>query len=478
MSSTDCSLNKPYPVCCKPAFDFVADSFALVAEDCDKLVSDFGESLALSADGRILVVGAPFLIVDNVQLYGAVFVYEQQKSLGASIKTPRYKLLQRIDAEQGNAGLMGYKVAISGDGTRIAASAINRTLVGVDDPPCSGVVFIYDQKCKNGKTQYALVQRLYAQKFDGQDIVYDRPGAFAGGFGFQLALSFSGRVLISGISTTNAPQGKVYIYEDSTCTQLTTGCCVKPEPKPLFVFRQNMDKLTIVTDSGVSSTGQGLPDSVALDGDGATVVLGCSETALASGQIVIYKRLAGTNTWQFDQVITPPGASSGDHFGVSVDITADGTRIVGEASGILVNPPRGYGMVFYRADKATPFSFEATLPSSGPDFNVLNTFGVQIAISDNGCIAAIGYEGTKCLLENNCGDVVIYERKCSVVDGETVFSWNMRQRLFEPVSRPEHRYGSQIALDAKGLIMAVSSPAPQPSSLVGKVYTYTAPTTC
>ncbi len=480
--SVDCGCEKKFPLCCKQAYDFVLDSHVLVADDCDKLKSQFGRSIAMSCDGRILVVGAPLLTVNDIDNTGAIYIYERQRSIGATVKTPDYKLLQKIVGAPAGSfpPVFGYKVAISGNGQRIVASAVNAKNTSLVPEPVSGIVYVFDYTCSNGKGYYKLVQQVYAQQIVADEIIYDNPGPNAANFGNALALSFDGRVLAVEISPTNIPFGKIYIYEDSSCNVLRVGCCVKPEAEPVFVFRQNMDRARLLSDSGLVTV-NGVADSVALDNHGDVVVIGCKEVQSAEGRILVYKRVPDTFTWVFDQTLSSPSPAGGEHFGVSVDITADGTRVVGEAGGNTVNPPRGYGVVFYRFPTDTQYTTESVLPSAAPDFNFLNAFDVQIAISDNGCIVAIGYEGTPFNSQNNCGDVVIYERKCQENendDGNIVSTWQSRQRLFEPTSRPEHRFGNAVALDSKGLILAVASPAPQPTDLVGKVYTYRAPTTC
>ena len=366
MSSHKCQSEIVYPACCKQQFDFVADSHVLVAEDCDKLKSQFGQSIALSSDGKILVVGAPVLAVDGVSNYGAAFVYERQRALGASVKTPEFKLLQRLDADAGNPSLMGYRVAISGNGQRIAVSAVNRDNNELEPAPTSGVVFIYDLGCKGGKSNYNLVQKVYAQTFIDEELTYDNPGS--GNFGECIALSFDGRVLVATISTVNIPLGKVYIYEDKSCPVLKTGCCIKPKQEPLFVFRQNMDRTKLFADSGITSI-LGIANCVTTDAHGDTIAIGCKEAEGSSGRVLIYKRVVDESVWQWNQNLASPTPANGGRFGVSIDITPDGSRLAVENNDNTLNPPRGYGVVFYRPDAASQYNVEAVLPGAAPDFN-------------------------------------------------------------------------------------------------------------
>ena len=121
----------------------------------------------------------------------------------------------------------------------------------------------------------------------------------------------------------------------------------------LFVFRQNMDRAKLLTDSGIISI-LGVAQSVTIDGNGNTIAIGCKEAEASSGRVLIYKRLSGDITWNWNQNLASPTPSSGGRFGVSIDITADASRLVVENNDNLVNPPRGYGVVFYRPDATSP----------------------------------------------------------------------------------------------------------------------------
>ena len=96
-------------------------------------ISGFGDAVALSADGTTMIVGAPFYN-DGTGSLGAAIVY--RKSTGSS----DWEQLGGMIVGSMASDRLGYSVAVSADGSRIAVS-----LPGVDNPVIEvGKVRVYE----------------------------------------------------------------------------------------------------------------------------------------------------------------------------------------------------------------------------------------------------------------------------------------------------------------------------------------------
>ena len=457
-----------YPLCCESTPNFVLDEHCLAADACQEAASQFGYSTATTRDGRLLVVGARAFATDGVLNSGAVFVYQRQRETGAGKKQPKYALIQTLSADtpQFN-GLFGNVVGVSGDGDRIIVAAINQTDSEIHSGSDNGIVYVYDRERCKGANRYHLAQKVVAQRFandESGDVEFDSGNS--DNFGFTAELSDNGRVLVVGTSPNASPFGKIYIYEDVTCKTLRCGRRrVLTNP---FQFRQSIVK----TDVLPTNDTRGIGDSLAVSCNGDVIAFGAMQAALNQGRVFVYKRTAPLQ-WTLEQTLQSTTPVNGEKFGVALAMTPDARRIVVEATGITGSAPRGYAIVFRRNQMGQYEAEGAKLDSSDTDFNVLNAFSVQIDISDNGCVVAIGFEGTQVDGDNNSGDVVIFERQCEDPADATTSNWVFRQRLFEqPEHRGEHRFGFSVALDALAHTLFVGSAAPAPTDRVGKVYTY------
>lgn len=140
---------------------------------------EFGASLALSGDGRTLAVGAP----GHGSHDGAVLSFSRAGNQWQATGT-------LLPSGGGTGHRFGYRVALSGDGSTLAASAPHEASAGGNSSGSTGSVYLFT----HGTT--AWQQRA---------VVKAGKGAAGDLFGHGLALSANGRLLAVGAPQERSP---------------------------------------------------------------------------------------------------------------------------------------------------------------------------------------------------------------------------------------------------------------------------------
>jgi hypothetical protein len=232
----------------------------------------FGGTIALSADGARMVVGAPEAANGTTRVYQRIGTAWTQ--LGGDI------------VGEAAGDFAGSGVDINAAGTRIAIGASQNRSGGFS---ASGQVRVYD-----------LVGTTWTQvgaDIDGEGNSHE--------FGSRVALSASGNRLISG--SPNAGRARVFDLVGGTWTQV-----------------------------GGTLVGVGVPgsfgSSVDVSSDGSTVAVGAaSANGLSRAGTVQLYRLSGGVWAQLGGTIT--GSQIADNFGHSVSLSSSGTRVAIGAPG-------------------------------------------------------------------------------------------------------------------------------------------------
>lgn len=332
----------------------------------------FGQGLALSADGRLLAVGAPFEDgsgqgIDPAQTRdaasadsGAVYLFE--RSAGAWVQTHYVK---PRPAPAG--GQFGQSVALSADGGVMLVGAIGPTGGG-------GAAYVFRRQANGLWEQEALLhppvaeadaQAGYAVSLsgDGEWAVVSQPYAATGGavhayrhsaggwalaqtlqalnteagdgFGESLALSLDGSTLVVGAygesagaagpaDNSVAEAGAAYVFARDAIDQWAQVRYLKsPQPAATGWFGA----------------------AVAVSGDGATVAV--SEPFNANANANALPRLprthvfTGAGVWAPDSTLAPPAIDTASSHGWSLALSADGRTLAigapsdrGSASGL------------------------------------------------------------------------------------------------------------------------------------------------
>ena len=373
----------------------------------DGAASDwFGYSVAISRDGALVVVGAPFEESGAPSGRGAVYLLS-----GASWATES----KLVSSDPQASAAFGWSVACSPEADFVVVSE-------PESDGGRGAVYLF-----SGAT-YGTSQKLArgdAQSFDG--LGYE-----------QLAVS-SNYVAAGTPYSTAQPNGVSYLWplEPATITaQVSTtvsaeiartmaslygprqfvpatpeasdgygfgGAAMTPDSSvivisaPLrngagtdrgavFVYSgANWATETILTASDAAN-GDNFGVSVAISSDGATIAIGADRRDGAGtnrGAVYVY---SGTN-WATETILTASDAANNDRLGDAVAISADGSVVLGGASSAPTVTYVGRAYLFYGANWST----EKKLTAS--DAAELDFFGHTVALSDDGAVAVIGALG-------------------------------------------------------------------------------------
>ena len=251
-----------YPVTVDP---FVAPSSAPTATFTGTGTEQLGSSVALSADGQVALVGAPFTSSGN----GAAYLYTEASGTWPSAPTASFT---------GTGGEnLGWSVALSADG--------QTALVGA--PFASS----------NNGAAY-----LYAEPASGWPATPSPTANFTGTggeqLGYSVALSADGQTALVGAFAASSGNGAAYLYTEASGTWPTTP-----------------------TASFTGTGGEQLGYSVALSADGQAALVGAPFASSSNGAAYLYTEASGT--WPTTPAASFTGTGS-ENLGWSVALSADG----------------------------------------------------------------------------------------------------------------------------------------------------------
>ena len=304
-----------------------AGEFAHVGE------GEFGESVALSADGDTALIGGP---TDNSRK-GAAWMFTRS---GGVWTQQGEKLTGTGEAEKSE---FGESVALSADG----ATAL---IGGWRDNSGQGAAWVFT---RSGST---WVQQ--GEKLTGAGEVEE------GKFGFSVALSEHGDTALIGGRADNGGKGAAWVFTRSG-----------------GVWSQQGEKLT----GGEEETGEGeFGESVALSGDGDTALIGGRGDNGRKGAAWVFTRSGSTWTQQGEK-LTGTGETEAGEFGSSVALAADGdTALIG---GPADSGGKGAAWVFTRTGGVWS---QQGAKLTGTGETGAGTFGSSVALSEHGDTALIG----------------------------------------------------------------------------------------
>ena len=291
--------------------------------------SDFGQSIAYSADGLTVAIGAP--LDNNAVGDGAVFIFAYVDRAWVQ----QVKLLPPVNH---GATYFGKRVAISADGNHVAVGAYG-------EDRFSGAVYIF-----------LRTNNIWAQQ---KRIVSPTP-ANNSRFGAAISLSEDGAVLVVGAPRYLNNVGAIYVYDRTAAAWAFT------------------KKLT----ASDGARGHRFGRSVSISADGKTLLAGAFGNASQAG--AAYTFVNGVTGWVAQTKLMASDHAVKDRFGYSVALSADGlTALVGAyaASGLR-------GAVYVYKYAAAAWTQQAKLVAD--DAAVGDRFGRSLAITIDGNVALIG----------------------------------------------------------------------------------------
>jgi hypothetical protein len=248
---------------------------------------DFGNSVALSADGGTALVGARGKNTGQ----GAAFVFT-----GSGSSWTRQEELTASDGAAKDD--FGISVALSADG--------NTALVGAEG--------------KNSAYVFTRSGSVWSQQGGA---LTPSDGAAGDHFGFAVALGADGGTALVGAIGKNTGQGKAYVFTRSASAWGQQG------------------ELT----AGDGSAGDGFGVSVGLGANGGTALIGASGKNSGQGAAYVFTRSGSTWTQQGGALTAHDGVAP-DDFGWAVALSADGDTALIGADG--KSSSRGAAYIFTR----------------------------------------------------------------------------------------------------------------------------------
>ena len=248
----------------------------------------FGGSVAISADGKTIVIGAPQIPGSTI---GNIYVTTRINGVWSNIQ-------QSVPVVK-RKGSLGCAVAISSDGSVILAGQVGYFMI--PGLVAGGVISIINGIAGN------TFQAVTPTPLNG-DL-----------FGTAIALSYDGKIAAIGAPGISTQKGFVYIFERSDT-----------------LWAQK----TVLSDYD-GSDGYGFGQSISMSADGSRLVVG---TNLMSGGHVSIFTCSDTVWTQYHPCLT----SSDEGFGKSVAISADGSTIAVGAP--IVNISAGAVHVYTQFD--------------------------------------------------------------------------------------------------------------------------------
>lgn len=369
--------------------------------------AQFGASVALSADGNTLVVGAPWESSaatgingdqgnDSAGLSGAAYVFTRTGTTWA----------QQAYVKASNTGIndeFGSSVALSADGLTLAVGAIGEMsdATGInqdednDSALGSGAVYVY---AHNGDTwaQQAYIKASNTRIFVG----------FGFTFGAAVALSTDGNTLAVGAPHEHSGATGINDDQDNVAMPLSGA---------VYVYTRHADAWAQQAYIKASNTGQidEFGVSVALSADGNTLAVGAhgedssatgidgdagdDPAASESGAVYVYVRSGGT--WLQQAYIKASNTGLTDNFGIGIALSADGDTLVVGAPGEDSNATgiggdegsdevSASGAAYVYARGGDAWIHKAYIKAS--NVGRLHEFGSNVALSADGGTLAIG----------------------------------------------------------------------------------------
>ena len=433
----------------------------------------FGFSVALSADGSILAVGATSedsgatgiggYQGDNGALEaGAVYVFTRS---GTTWSQQAYVKASNIMA----GDLFGSSVALSADGLTLAVGARheNGGATGIDGNQANrfcggaGAVYVFTRSGP-GWSQQAYIK---ASNTDAIDY-----------FGSSLALSADGSTLavgaegessaatgIDGNQSDNSAEsaGAVYVFTRSS-TKWSQQAYIKASNTDTVDYFGS--SLTLSADGSTLAVGAKWEDSAAVGIGGNQA----DRSALAAGAVYVFTRSGPT--WSQQAYVKASNTGEYDQFGTSVALSADGSTLAvsaeGEASaatgidGNQADDSAGSaGAVYVFTRDGTAWSQQAYVKASSTDQGDL--FGTSVALSADGAILTVGAKGEASAatgIGGNQADDSAWLAGAVYVFTRSGPTWSQQAYVKASNTGANDYFGTSVALSVDGSTLAVGAP--------------------
>jgi len=441
----------------------------------------FGQKIALSSDGKTLVVGAAYESSnakgvnagkeDNNDAIeaGAVYVFRYSDSTS---KWTEQAYIKASNTEAGDG--FGATIALSSDGNTLAVGAfkedsnakgVNTGEQGNNDSTDSGAVYVF-RDSGTGWTQQAYIK---ASNSEPDDL-----------FGKSVALSPDGKTLAVGATGESSSDKGINGNQDDN-SSIGSGA--------VYIFRDSgigWDQQAYIKASDINSL-DFFGASVALSLDGNTLAVSATnkelsytgvnpnesiDNLLGAGSVYLFRYSDSESKWTEQARLKSSNLDSGDHFGDSVALSSDGNTLAVTApeegsNAIGVNGNQddnsnefaGAVYLFRYSDSVLEWTQQAYIKASNT--GVEDNFGASIALSPDGNTLAVGASGESSNatgINGNQDDNSDQYAGAAYLFRYSEAGWT-QQAYIKPSNTSEgNGFGDSIALSLNGNKMAVGAP--------------------
>jgi len=297
----------------------------------------YGVSVAISGDGKIAAVGAPY-DDDKGGNSGSIYLYYVQPSTGSWVQ------LKKIVASDGTANAMfGHTVNLNYNGNTICVSARSNVYVFENDPQ-PWLLYNWIQQAKFQPQNFGLIE--------------------------SQSISNDGNTILIG---TSSPNSSAYIYTRGGNVWTKTAT-LNPSDRVAGIYDYFGFRVCLNAEG----------TRAVISGPRNVTILSPIETMEQhSGKIYIFEKT--NSSWTEGYIISNPQSIAADFFGRSLTISGDGTTLVAGAYASSQSDELGYAVVFKLdggiwtvADvkskgDLTSFAIDVNLPYDGDDILVSAT---------------------------------------------------------------------------------------------------------
>jgi hypothetical protein len=392
----------------------------IISSDLDS--GQFGDSVAISEDGTIAIVGKPYDSTSPNFNNGSAYIFVKSGDTWVE-----HAKLDALD--KGNFDNFGSSVAISDDGnTILIGSPLNAEIYSGQ-----GAAYVY---VRFG-TDWYYMSKLLPSDFSP----YDQ-------FGKSVALSGDGNTALIG-----AP------YEDSSGQSNNGAAYVFTTSSSWSSYTQQQKLLASDLDNGDQ-----FGHSVALSGDGNTALIGANYEFTFpnyySGSAYVFVRSGGL--WSQEAKLLSSDIEGGDQFGHSVALSGDGnTALIGAPYD--ASPPKyGVGSAYIFTRSFGVWTQEFKLSSS--DLSEYDNLGWSVSLSTDGTKALVSAQNGELGSLSDAGSVYVFVKPSS--------TWTQQQKLFASKALNNgDAFGRSVSISGDGNVGIVGAPYAEESSEVSDLGT-------
>ncbi len=434
--------------------DMIGSGITYVKASNTDANDQFGRSVALSADGTTLVVGAfgedsaattinGNQADDSAVDAGAVYVFVRS---GDTWTQEAY--LKASNAQAGD--FFGIQVRVSDTGSRIAVTATGEDSGIVDNPADNsladaGAVYVFERSGTTW-TQQAYLKAANLGSGDG--------------FGLSLALTGTGKALVVGAVGEDGSIPGV----NGTPNELAA----ESGAAYLFTFSGSGWSQQAYFKASNVSVNDTFGISVAVASDGKTIAVGAEgensaafgidgdqndNTAFGAGATYVFT--TNGTTWSQQAYVKASNTESNDRFGEGVALSDDGNVLAVGAYG----EENGEGAIYVFGRLGPTWTQQVLLKASNRDPS--DSLGTNVAMSSSGKLLVTGatWEDSAARGTGGAeGDNSAMDSGAAYVFGRSGTAWS--QGLYLKASNTEalDYSGSSVAVSADGTCLAVAAP--------------------